>query len=184
MPRCETAQDFRDSQALLPAARGRFAAGASTVEPDELPMFARHKRRTGARKKWAVRGAARRWCRKLKPQLPSRQPESRSSGWPVCCPVRTCIRVSEAIVCYYRIYLPRGKCRSALGRRQKNGYPTDQNKSSAHRSPPSERNDCRPRAGQSTPLPLSNCLDRRTFWKQGKGRRSTPPRDQAQWSLS
>jgi hypothetical protein len=60
---------------VLPAARGRFAAGALASRrlslvirlrwSEPLPMFARHEYRAGACDKWAVRAATRRRRRKL-----------------------------------------------------------------------------------------------------------------------
>ena len=54
--------------AILPAVRGRFAAGGGQFFAPGLPMFARHEYRTGEHDKRAVRAVVRWWRGKLKPQ--------------------------------------------------------------------------------------------------------------------
>jgi hypothetical protein len=64
--------------------------------PSPLPMFARHEYRARARNKWAIRGAARRWCRKLKSQVAG-QAESRSARLPVRHLVGEFVGIGQAV---------------------------------------------------------------------------------------
>jgi hypothetical protein len=65
--------------------------------PSPLPMFARHEYRARARNKWAVRGAARRWCRKLQHHVTAGYSESSSAGLPVRHLVGEFVRVGQAV---------------------------------------------------------------------------------------
>jgi len=106
IPGSETPQGFCGSRALLPAARGGFAAGGRRG-PGKLPMFARHEYCARARNKWAVRGSARLWPGELKRHPATGKPETGSSGLPVRHLVREFIRVGQTVVCGHGIDLPR-----------------------------------------------------------------------------
>ena len=83
-----------------------------------LPMFARHEYRARARNKWAARGAARRWCGKLKSRAAG-EPESRPARLPVRHLVREFVGVGEAIAHRLGIDRLRRKCLGVLRTRRK-----------------------------------------------------------------
>src|SRR6516165_1056778 len=81
-----------------------------------------------------------------------RYPEGSSAGLPVRHLVGKFVRVGQAVACSRRIDRSRRECQSTLGRRQKNDYPTDQNKRSPHRSTPHSEMNCRLPGGFVIPV--------------------------------